>query len=142
MLWGPNALPAGTPSVSLLVTSTQAGTSSQSVLTLAPPPLLLVHGIWSSDTGAGFAGPGGLWDWLVNQGNYPHSQVFGVNYSQCLGTALLGQCLGTNLNSQAFDDPRIQAKLLTAMGTPWHPRRCRAWRRERWMWWRTVWGDW
>ncbi|MGA2185188.1 MAG: hypothetical protein ABSH47_19390 [Bryobacteraceae bacterium] len=104
LLWGPNAMPVPNrfPLVLLAVTATQqGGASSKTGVTLIPPPLLLVHGIWSSAAGAGFtAGSHGFHDWIASE--YPHGQIFGVDYSA--------------ENSREFDDPATQEALLQSMG--------------------------
>ncbi len=104
LLWSPGAMPA--PSLSLAelaVTAAQQGQSAPSLasLLLEPPPLLLIHGIWSSPAGAGFTpGSGGFYDWI--SGQYPHNQIFPVDY-----------CAE---NSKEFNDPVTQQTLLASMG--------------------------
>ena len=102
LLWGPKAMPAPNNSlVHLAVIATQpGGPSEQASISLAPPPVLLVHGIWSSAAGSGFsAGSGGFYDWLSPK--YPNSPIYAVDYGL--------------ESSKAFDDPSIQNILLSSM---------------------------
>ena len=52
LLWGPSKMPQPGvfPSVNLTVTASQEGQtlSPEASVTLMPPPLLLIHGVWSS----------------------------------------------------------------------------------------------
>jgi uncharacterized repeat protein (TIGR03803 family) len=101
LLWAPDAMP-NVASAQLTVTATQNGQSEteEAILSLLPPPLLLIHGMWSSPQVAGFsAGAGGFYDWLAK--NYPHGFIFPVNYKAS--------------NSLAFSDPGTQGALLAAM---------------------------
>ena len=112
LLWGPNAMPmAGNfPVVHLAVTTTQQGQSGtvQASISLEPPPLLLVHGIWSSARGAGFTpNSNGFYDWMI-PGQYPHNLICPVDYG-------ITEPDGTKLYAQSFSDPRIQAILQMGM---------------------------
>jgi len=100
LLWAPNTMPAPGILVTDLIVSAQQGLASvKQSIELEPPPLLLVHGVWSSAAGAGFApGSQGFYDWISSR--YPHGFIYGVDYGIMLGT--------TNLNSVSFSDPRIQ----------------------------------
>ena len=78
LLWGPRALPVPyvMSSLTLNVTATQQNNifSSQSTVTLEPPPLLLIHGIWSDAAATGFTpGSNGFYDWI--QKMYPVKPV-------------------------------------------------------------------
>jgi uncharacterized repeat protein (TIGR01451 family) len=102
LLWGAKASSAS--SVSLTVTASQAGGANPetATITMVPPPLLLVHGIWSSASGAGFsAGAQGFYDWIT--GFYPSQTIIApVDYGA--------------FNYKSFDDPSIQGVLLQTMG--------------------------
>ena len=107
LLWAPGSLPAPDVSSAFLnVTATQFGAPTQQAsIALEPPPLLLVHGIWSNAKDEGFIpGSGGLYDAIASQ--YPHNLIFAVDY---------GKKPKPDLGSQAFNDPRTQSILLTAM---------------------------
>ncbi len=110
LLWAPSSMPAGIsfPVVTVAVTATQRqATSSPASIEIQPPPLLLVHGIWSSAWDANFLpGEGGLYDWIVNQ--YPHKLVSAVDYGN--PNSVYG-----NLSAKAFDDPAIQSILLSSL---------------------------
>jgi len=103
LLWAPNAMPV--PNVALAnlaVTAAQQGRSgvSQASVALDPPPVLLVHGIWSSAAGAGFTpGSNGFYDWVAPK--YPQNLIFPVDYGP--------------ESSKAFNDPSIQNVLLSSM---------------------------
>ena len=102
LLWSPSAMPVpNVPLVNLTVAATQAlNQTVQASIALEPPPLLLVHGIWSSAAGAGFSsGSHGFNDWISAQ--YPHNLIYAVDYG--------------SLSSLAFSDPGIQARLLSGM---------------------------
>jgi pimeloyl-ACP methyl ester carboxylesterase len=103
LLWGPNAMPVPSiPLADLTVTATQQGQAqtARASIALEPPPLLLIHGIWSSARGAGFSpGSNGFFDWIAGQ--YPHSLIYPVDY-------------GTN-SSKAFSDSSTQWVLLSKM---------------------------
>jgi len=104
LLWGPNAMPvANVPLVNLTVTAAQEGQTdtSQAFVALEPPPLLLIHGIWSNAAAAGFSSisPVGFYHWISSQ--YPHNLIYAVDYG--------------SLSSQAFGDPGIQSRLLSRM---------------------------
>jgi len=106
LLWAPNAMPAN-----LVVTATQQGqvSTAQASVALEPPPLLLVHGIWSSRAGAWFTPDSQgqyFYKWISTQ--YHHNLIDGVNYDVPLGS--------TNLNALAFNDSRTQSILLKGMG--------------------------
>jgi pimeloyl-ACP methyl ester carboxylesterase len=100
LLWSPAVMPGGgavsslggyTP-IPLLITATQASTSDQATILLQPPPLVLVHGIWSSAAQA--------WplfqQWLSL--NYAQNLVFPADYGKP----------PYNYSFLAFSDPRIQ----------------------------------
>jgi hypothetical protein len=103
LLWGAKQIPV--PSVNLAVTAAQQGATSNPPpvsITLVPPPLLLVHGIWSSADAAGFSvGSGGFGDWLRYQAQYPHNLIFAVDYGP--------------ESSKAFSDPSTREILLSDM---------------------------
>src|SRR5579863_1478459 len=102
LLWAPGDMPAKGVNklVTLIVTAEQNDSNSstpsttQNVLLLEPPPLVLVHGIWSS---------AGAWDafksWLGD--NYVGQVVTAANYERT--------------NSLAFNDPSIQQALALAI---------------------------
>ena len=112
LLWAPNTLPSpGAPLVTASLQAKQLGqtTVSQSFISLKPPPLVFVHGVWSSASGAGFTpGTGGLYDWIAVR--YPHNFLSAADY----GATSTGNP-PTSLNSQTFSDPTTQSILLTAM---------------------------
>jgi uncharacterized repeat protein (TIGR01451 family) len=103
LLWGPDAIPVpGSPLAYLTATATQQGQSqtAQASIAIMPPPLLLVHGIWSSAAQAGFTPrSSGFRDWIAGQ--YPHNLIYAVDYK--------------DLNTLAFSDSGIQGRLLSAM---------------------------
>ncbi len=82
LLWAPDAmpLPNSFPAVNITLTATQITVDPVATsITLEPPPLLLVHGVWSSAKEAGFApGSQGFGDWISHK--YPHNLIFGVDY--------------------------------------------------------------
>jgi pimeloyl-ACP methyl ester carboxylesterase len=96
LLWGPSKLPqAILPKIDIAVTATQpdAPQALHSNISLMPPPLLLVHGVWSSaDQAFPTAGLDSFPLWL--SARYPHDLIFRVNY----GAA----------SYQQFDSPAIQ----------------------------------
>lgn len=102
LVWPPAQLPvspaleASFESVTAHITARQGTTSVQGALTVYPPPLLLVHGIWSSAIAAGFSpysNPSGFFKFI--SGQYPHSFIYDVNYGP--------------VSYKAFDDPEVQA---------------------------------
>jgi probable HAF family extracellular repeat protein len=111
LLWAPSAMPVPNvfPLVNLTATATQQGGLGpvpQASIALKPPPLLLVHGIWSgADTWLTFGSQEGFYSWI--SGQYPHNLIYAVDYNDPRVTP--------NLNSQAFSDPRIQKILLSNM---------------------------
>ena len=112
LLWAPNAMPVPNvfPSVSLAVGATQEGGSIQGTsITLMPPPLLLVHGIWSDAKQAGFSTDSGFeFNWFIST-NYPNpSLIYPVDYGGQPGSA-------TDFSYLAFSDPRIQNIFLATM---------------------------
>ena len=118
LLWGPPASPvadASPLSVNLTVTATQPGNddSPEVILPLVPPPLLLVHGLWSNAAGPGFTpGTSGFYDWIASQ--YPHNQIFPVNYG--FGPPACLTCsAGESLSAKRFDDPQIQTTFAIAV---------------------------
>jgi pimeloyl-ACP methyl ester carboxylesterase len=93
-------LSAGTfHNVTLNVTATQ-GTSNkaQPSITLQPPPLLLVHGVWSSAAQA-WGGANGFQQWLGS--NYPTNLIEPVDYG--------------DISSEAFSNPAIQSRFLSTL---------------------------
>jgi hypothetical protein len=108
LLWPPSMVPVAVPGtgvtapVERTVTVSQlVGSSQQSVqatITIYPPPLLLVHGIWSSAKEAGFSplSANGLLSWI--SGRYPHDLIFAADYG--------------DFSYKSFDDPAIQSALL------------------------------
>jgi probable HAF family extracellular repeat protein len=96
LLWAPSAMPVANtiPAVQLLATATQPGhITGQANINLEPPPLLLVHGIWSSPGSTGFTpGGGGFYDYIASL--YPHNFIFPVDYSA--------------IDSLSFADPKVQ----------------------------------
>lgn len=99
LVWAPQAMPASASDrASRLfiaeVTATQSGDSAQSELRVVPPPLAMVHGLWS-DSGAW--APFVKWLWA----RYPHGLVRLVDYEAD--------------NFRAFSDPAIQSSLRSAV---------------------------
>jgi pimeloyl-ACP methyl ester carboxylesterase len=69
-------------------------------IALEPPPLLLIHGVWSNAAATGFSSISpGFYRWISSQ--YPHNLIYAVDYG--------------SLSSQAFSDPGIQSRLLSRM---------------------------
>ncbi len=103
LLWAPSAMP-GVSLVNLTVAASQQGgqgPTAQASIAIQPPPLLLVHGVWSSAKEAGFVpGQQGFYDWILRL--YPHNQIFWVDYQA--------------ENSKTFSDPNTQETLLLTMG--------------------------
>jgi pimeloyl-ACP methyl ester carboxylesterase len=110
LLWAPNAMPA--PNVALVdlaVTATQQGAVTVGKISIAvkPPPLLLIHGIWSSAAGARFApGEHGFYDFVTSR--YPHNLIRWVDYGVKVGGSPV-------LSSLTFSDSRTQNILLSNM---------------------------
>jgi len=81
LLWGPGAMPVHNifPLVTITTTASQQGATSnpQISVSLMPPPLLLVHGVWSSADGA-WPLATGFPAWLAPQ--YPHNLIYRVDY--------------------------------------------------------------
>jgi pimeloyl-ACP methyl ester carboxylesterase len=109
LLWGPPNMPlssgdlaAGTfHSVQLTVTATQGATQYPASVTLEPPPLLLVHGVWSSAEEAWpIDQPDSFYTWLL-AGNYPHNLVSRVDYQAS--------------NFKDFRDPTTQSAFQTGL---------------------------
>ena len=109
LLWGPAEMPVTTAArnagsfsaVTLEVKATQALASSvATTLTLQPPPLLLVHGVWSS---AAQAWPQ-FQQWLAT--HYPQRLILPVDY----GTQKAAD--GVGLSNKSFADPGTQQTLL------------------------------
>jgi pimeloyl-ACP methyl ester carboxylesterase len=83
LLWSPPTMPVPTADlqsesfqgVGLNVSATQASITTQTSITLQPPPLLLVHGIWSSP-----AAWDGFFQFLGL--TYPHNLIQEVDYSR------------------------------------------------------------
>ena len=83
LLWPPAAMPANAgfpPSVQVEVSATQGGVSlPPATIKLQPPPVLFVHGIWSSANAAKFATQsGGMRDWMWAR--YGHNFLRAVEY--------------------------------------------------------------
>jgi len=96
LLWAPTNLQGGLPSspnspVPVTITATQSASSYQTGILLQPPPLVLVHGLWSS---AAEAWPD-FQQWLST--NYPHSLIFPADYQPT--------------NSKAYNDPATQTSV-------------------------------
>jgi pimeloyl-ACP methyl ester carboxylesterase len=105
LLWSPNTMPIpGVPLATLTVSAAQQGQNGagQASVALEPPPVLLVHGVWSNAAAAGFSpvSPNGFYGYI--SGLYPHQVIVPVDYG--------------SLNSLAFSDPSVQGRLLTSMG--------------------------
>jgi pimeloyl-ACP methyl ester carboxylesterase len=125
LLWAPNGMPVPNifPVVNINLTATQQGQAevANASVALEPPPLLLIHGVWSSAAEAGFAsGSGGFNDWISLKYplNYPLNLIYPVNYDVCWTTSAPVPCTTTgsvNLNTQAFSDPRTQGVLSSTM---------------------------
>ncbi len=103
LLWSPANFLVST-SVDLTVTAIQEGVAGAQPATgslkLQPPPLLLVHGIWSSAAQAGFSrGTGGLFDWISSR--YPHSSISPVDYG--------------SLSYLSFSDDKIQSQFAATL---------------------------
>jgi hypothetical protein len=123
LLWSPDTFPfpdSSPPAAAVEVSVTQDGsTQAVGIVQLVPPALLLVHGLWDSAAGAGFApGTGGFYDWIASQ--YPHSQIFGVNYGfgppACLTcTPAIFPFPAELLSAKRFDDAQIQAVFANAV---------------------------
>ena len=108
LLWAPDAMPVHGvfPVIDLAATATQGQMApAQASIQIQPPPLLLVHGIWSDAEAAGFSmGSGGFYDWIADR--YPNSPIVPVDY----GNRAYG-----NLSSQGFDNPETQTVFLTSL---------------------------
>jgi pimeloyl-ACP methyl ester carboxylesterase len=105
LLWAPPTIPVSEANlngggffpVTLNLTATQGSNSVQSSLTLEPPPLLLVHGVWSNAAAAwGTPENPEFLQWLGT--NYPTNLIETVDYGP--------------YNSLAFSDPHIQGVFL------------------------------
>lgn len=97
LLWPPAALPTtgGIRSTVTVTASHPNWTISPRTITLQPPPVLLVHGIWSNAQDANFAaGTGGLRDWLLRQDRNYLVEAFDYN----------------DFRSKGFADPELQDK--------------------------------
>lgn len=88
LLWAPDTMSGVSQQVPLTITATQGTSTLALPILLQPPPLVLVHGIWSS---AGQAWPP-FEQWLNS--NYPTNLVFAADYGR--------------YNYLAFSDPHIQ----------------------------------
>lgn len=106
LVWPPAQMPIAAsnlesgdfPAVTANITATQGAVAVTSSLVVYPPPLLLVHGIWSSARQAGFSpysNPSGFYQWITAA--YPHSLVFPVDYGE--------------VSYQSFDSDAIQTAL-------------------------------
>jgi triacylglycerol esterase/lipase EstA (alpha/beta hydrolase family) len=98
LLWAPSKLPTNSAAafsgIPLTVTATQGSNTSTTTISLLPPPVVLIHGIWSH----GYDwGPFGTW--LAE--NYPHRVIHYADYTQ--------------YNSQAFDSAGIQQSVALAI---------------------------
>ena len=114
LLWAPPSMPAAGVSLATVTASaTQPGqtTPAQASIAIEPPPLLLVHGIWSSSNASGFApGTGGLYDWIAQR--YPHNLIYPVDYN----IPYAGPP-ASNQNAKSFADPVTQAIFGNAVNT-------------------------
>ncbi len=84
LLWAPDSMPsagAASGSVPLTIKATQDNSAIQTTIFLQPPPLVLVHGMWSS---AAKAWPD-FQNWLGT--NYPHQWIFAADYGTSSGKA-------------------------------------------------------
>jgi len=104
LLWAPSQMPV-TPSVStfpfvdLTVTATQSSLTPRSTsVHLLPPPLLLVHGVWSSADEA-WPAQTGFRPWIGPL--YPHTLIFPVDYG--------------SISYKTFSDAEIQSILLRSI---------------------------
>jgi pimeloyl-ACP methyl ester carboxylesterase len=103
LLWPPKNMPvaastAAFPTVTLTVSALQDGTTSASSLNLVPPPLLFIHGVWSSAQASWGIDPysdAQMFGWI--HGKYPHNMIDSVDYG--------------GLSSYAFTDPDIMQRL-------------------------------
>ncbi|HUB32669.1 MAG TPA: BACON domain-containing carbohydrate-binding protein, partial [Bryobacteraceae bacterium] len=103
LFWGPNIIPTATASsIPFTVNFSQSGGQVGIVnVKVGPPPLLLVHGIWSSPAAAGFtAGSNGFYDFIGTL--YQTGLVFPVDYSAW--------------NYKSFSDPNVQVQFLEGLG--------------------------
>src|SRR5579862_835785 len=103
LLWAPNSMPVPNvfPLVNLTITATQLGSPTEQVsVALEPPPLLLIHGVWSSADEAWPLPPAsGFPGWLQPQ--YPPNKIYRVDYGP--------------QSAIAFSDATIQRRLLDQM---------------------------
>lgn len=104
LLWAPPNLPLGIgnpPVVNLAVQTAQGGVPlGTATLFLQPPPVLLIHGLWSSAAEAKFVpGSGGLLDYLKKE--YGHPLIDYVDYK--------------SWNDQSFAESRTQDALAIAI---------------------------
>ena len=89
LLWSPASMPGGGAvsssgtyqSILLTITALQDSTTLQATISLQPPPLVLVHGLWSSAAEA-WPPPSqpGFQQWLSK--NYPHNLIFTADYGK------------------------------------------------------------
>ncbi len=104
LLWPPDEMPANAgspPAVPITVQATQNSIALQSAtITLRPPPVLFVHGIWSSAAQAKFSKQsGGMRDWMWAR--YGHNHLNAADYGA--------------LSDQSFGDSRVQTIFETSM---------------------------
>lgn len=111
LVWAPNTMPLGQGDLQNgtfynvpLAINAQQGVLPPITLPiiLEPPPVVLVHGIWSSAEDAWpSADPAAqsFFNWLLQ--NYPHQYITRVDYK--------------NFNSLGFDNPSVQYTLLDAL---------------------------
>lgn len=104
LLWPPTEMPANAgspPSVSITVDATQNSSALPSAsVNLLPPPVLFVHGIWSSAGEAKFSKQsGGMRDWMWAR--YGHNHLNAVDYGV--------------LSNKSFGDGRVQAIFESSM---------------------------
>jgi hypothetical protein len=83
LVWSPSQMPLSYQPLSIQVAASQAASdnspasNASGTLLLEPPPLVLVHGLWS-DAAQAWGGTGGLITWLGH--NYPQSIVMAADY--------------------------------------------------------------
>ena len=121
LLWGPGTIPANVlPNNSnvLTITATQKDEASnpQAMIAVVPPPVVLVHGLWSSADGAWPLPPDqtGFLNWI--QGQYPHTEFYRADYGplnaddfSSIGTqAILSTTIDDALQGAALDGMAVR----------------------------------